>query len=209
MNGSPRCSPGSRVRTQPPCATASSGCSRPACRSTRSGSRRTSSPGVVYAGGTADLSQRTRIDDYAVALDTLAETGLPIHVTELNVVAPDAPELRAAQLEALMRLWWGHPAVEQIVFWGLWNKVNARNYLHHGLWDDDGTLTRQGEAIVSLLNDRWRTRAVVDRRRARHRRAARDARRLRRLVGRERQSRARAVPGRARTGHRDVAAVVR
>ena len=118
-------------------------------------------PGVVYAGGTADLSQRTRIDDYAVALDTLAETGLPIHVTELNVVAPDAPELRAAQLEALMRLWWGHPAVEQIVFWGLWNKVNARNYLHHGLWDDDGSLTRQGEAVVSLLNDRWRTRAVA------------------------------------------------
>ena len=81
-----------RVRTRPPCATASWRCSPPACRSTPSGSRRTSSPGVVYAGGTADLSQRTRIDDYAVALDTLAETGLPIHVTETNVIAPDEPE---------------------------------------------------------------------------------------------------------------------
>jgi hypothetical protein len=118
-------------------------------------------PGVVYAGGTADLSQRTRIDDYAVALDTLAETGLPLHMTETNFIAPDEPEARAAQAEALMRLWWGHPAVEQIVFWGLWNKVSARNYLQQGLWDDAGMLTRHGEAVISLLNDRWRTRAVV------------------------------------------------
>ena len=117
-------------------------------------------PGVVYAGGTADLSARTRIDDYAVALDTLAEVGLPIDITEVNFVAPDDPEKRAAQAEALMRIWWGHPAVEQIVFWGLWNKVNARNYLNHGLWDTDGVLTRHGEAVVSLLNDRWRTRGT-------------------------------------------------
>jgi len=118
-------------------------------------------PGVVYAGGTADLSQRTRMDDYAVALDTLAEAGLPVHITETNFIAPDEPEARAAQAEALMRLWWGHPAVEQIVFWGLWNKVSARNYLQPGLWDDDGVLTRHGEAVVSLLNDRWRTHTAV------------------------------------------------
>jgi endo-1,4-beta-xylanase len=118
-------------------------------------------PGVVYAGGTAELSQRTRIDDYARALDTLAETGLPVHITETNFIAPDEAEARAAQAEALMRLWWGHPAVEQVVFWGLWNKVSARSYLQQGLWDDAGTLTRHGEAVVSLLNDRWRTRAVL------------------------------------------------
>jgi endo-1,4-beta-xylanase len=118
-------------------------------------------PGIVYAGGTADLSQRTRIDDYAVALDTLAEVGLPVHITETNVIAPDDPEARAAQYEALMRLWWGHPSVEQVVFWSLWNKVSARPALQAGLWDDAGALTRHGEAVVSLLNDRWRTRAVV------------------------------------------------
>jgi endo-1,4-beta-xylanase len=60
-------------------------------------------PGIVYAGGTADLSQRTRIDDYAVALEALAEAGLPVHITETNVIAPDGPEARAAQIEALMR----------------------------------------------------------------------------------------------------------
>ena len=118
-------------------------------------------PGAAYSGVPVDLTQRTRIDDYAVALDTLAETGLPIHVTETNVIAPADPEARAAQFEALMRLWWGHPAVEQVVFWGLWNKVAARNEFQHGLWDDAGNLSRHGEAVVSLLNDRWRTRAVV------------------------------------------------
>jgi GH35 family endo-1,4-beta-xylanase len=118
-------------------------------------------PGIVYAGGTADLSQRTRIDDYAAALDTLASVGLPIHITETNFVAPDAPELRAAQAEALMRVWWGHPAVEQVVFWGLWNVALARNHLNHGLWANDGTLSRHGAAVVSLLNDRWRTRSTL------------------------------------------------
>ena len=118
-------------------------------------------PGLAYAGATVDLSQRTRIDDYAAALDTLAETGLPIHLTEINVIAPAEPEARAAQLEALMRLWWGHSAVEQVVFWGLWNTVAARNHFEHGLWDDTGNLSRHGEAVVSLLNDRWRTRATL------------------------------------------------
>jgi GH35 family endo-1,4-beta-xylanase len=118
-------------------------------------------PGVVYAGGTADLSQRTRIDDYQAALDTLAQAGVPVHITEVNFITPDEPEKRAAQAEALMRVWWGHPAVEQVVFWALWNKVAARQQLQSGLWDDAGALTRHGEAVVSLLNDRWRTHATV------------------------------------------------
>ncbi len=118
-------------------------------------------PGAAFAGLPVDLGVRTRIDDYAIALDTLAEAGLPIHITEVNFIAPDAPELRAAQAEALMRLWWGHPAVEQVVLWGLWNTFAGRRQLDVGLWRDDRTLSRHGEAVVSLLNDRWRTRAVV------------------------------------------------
>lgn len=115
-------------------------------------------PALAYAGIPSDLSQRTRLDAYAVALDTLAEAGLPVHVTETNVIAPDAPELRAAQLEGLLRIWWGHPAVEQVVFWGPWNRVAGRDEFDVGFWDDDRALTRHGEAALSLLNERWRTR---------------------------------------------------
>jgi len=105
------------------------------------------------------LDVRTRIDDYAVALEVLSEPGLPLHMTETTFNTPADPELRAAQAEAVMRLWWGTESVEEIVFWSLWNKVAARRQLLHGVFDDtrDGTLTRHGEAIVSLMNDRWRT----------------------------------------------------
>lgn len=121
-------------------------------------------PTVAFGGVPVDLSGRTPIDEYAVALDTLAETGLPVHLTETNFIAPDDPELRAAHAEGLMRLWWGHPAVEQIVFWGLWNAVAGRDEFDVGLWDDDRNLSRHGAAVFSLLNDRWRTevRRVVD-----------------------------------------------
>jgi len=115
-------------------------------------------PGLVNIGIDVDLSQRTRVDSYASALDTLAEAGLPIHITEVTFAAPDQPELRAAQAEAIMRVWWGHPAVEEIIFWNFWNPLGPRSRLNLGLFGDDRNLTRHGEAILSLLNDRWRTR---------------------------------------------------
>ncbi|MEM7437876.1 MAG: endo-1,4-beta-xylanase, partial [Myxococcota bacterium] len=124
-------------------------------------------PVLLFAGGAdlddPDLGEPTRVDDYAEALDTLAEAGLPIHITETTFNVPGEPEARAAHAEAMMRVWWGNEAVEEIVFWSLWNKVAARNQLEHGIYDNtrDGTLTRHGEAILSLLNDRWRTNEVL------------------------------------------------
>lgn len=115
-------------------------------------------PGLVNVGIDEGLDQRTRIDTYATALDALAEVGLPIHITEVTFAAPDEPELRAAQAEAVMRLWWGHPQVEEIIFWNFWNPLGPRSRLNLGVYGDDGNPTRHGEAILSLLNDRWRTR---------------------------------------------------
>ncbi len=115
-------------------------------------------PGLVNVGVDVDLSERTRVDEYATALDTLAEAGLPIHITEVTFAAPDDPEQRAAQAEAVLRVWWGHPAVEEIIFWNFWNPLGPRSHLDLGVFGDDGRPTRHGEAILSLLNDRWRTR---------------------------------------------------
>lgn len=114
-------------------------------------------PGLVNVGIPVDLSQRTPIDDYAAALDTLAEPGLPIHITEVTFAAPDDPEQRAAQAEAIMRVWWGHPLVEEIIIWNFWNPLGPRSHLNLGVYGDDRTPTRHGQAILSLLNDRWRT----------------------------------------------------
>jgi len=118
-------------------------------------------PGIVTIGQPADLSGRISLVDYAAVLDTLAACGLPLHVTEVNVIAPDAPALRAAQMEGLMRLWWGHPAVEAIGFWSLWNRVSGKRSFGPGLWDDDKQLTPHGAAVYALLNDVWRTRATA------------------------------------------------
>lgn len=118
-------------------------------------------PGLVNVGIDEGLDERTRIDDYAAALATLAETGLPIHITEVTFAAPQDPGQRAAQAEAVMRLWWGHPQVEEIIFWNFWNPLGPRSRLDLGLYDDAGNLSRHGEAIFSLLNDRWRTRLTA------------------------------------------------
>ncbi len=116
-------------------------------------------PGLVNVGVDVDLSQRTRVDDYAEALDTLAETGLPIHITEVTFAAPDEPEARAAQAEAIMRVWWGHPLVEEIILWNFWNPLGPRSHLDLGVYGDDRAPSRHGEAILSLINERWRTSA--------------------------------------------------
>jgi len=88
---------------------------------------------------------------------TLAEAGLPIHITEVTFAAPAEPEHRAAQAEAIMRIWWGHPAVEEIILWNFWNPLGPRSHLNLGIFGDDRNPTRHGEALLSLLNDRWRT----------------------------------------------------
>lgn len=114
-------------------------------------------PGQAYIGLPADFSQRTLLDEYQRTLDTLGEAGLPVHITELNVIAPEQPALRAAQQEGIMRLLWGHPAVTQIGFWSLWNQVSGKADYDPGLYDEARQLTPHGAAAFSLLNDRWRT----------------------------------------------------
>ena len=119
-------------------------------------------PTLSFADPTRDISGRTNIAEYAEALDILAEAGLPIHITETNFIAPEEPELRAAQAEALMRLWWGHPSVDMVVFWGPWNKVAGRDEFNVGFWDNDRAITRHGEAVFNLLNEEWRTNLDVE-----------------------------------------------
>ena len=61
-----------------------------------------------------------------------------------------------------MRLWWGHPSVDMVVFWGPWNKVAGRDEFNVGFWDNDRAITRHGEAVFNLLNEEWRTNLDVE-----------------------------------------------
>ena len=115
-------------------------------------------PAAAHLGPGADVSERTPLDLYAAALDTIAEAGVPIHVTEINVFTPADQEVRAAHLSGAMRIWWGHPGVAQFGFWSLWDEVSGKKDYEVGLYDDDKNITPMGRAVMHLLNDRWRTR---------------------------------------------------
>ncbi len=118
-------------------------------------------PAAAHLGPGIDVSMRTPLDEYERALDTIAEAGLPIHITEINVFTPEDQEVRAAHLTGAMQLWWGHPSVAQFGFWSLWNGVSGKDEYEVGLYDDDKQITPMGEAVMHLLNDRWRTRTTA------------------------------------------------
>jgi endo-1,4-beta-xylanase len=90
-------------------------------------------------------------------LDRLhAETGLPIHLTEISAKTPDAAR-RADVLEMLFRLGFSHQAVQAILLWGFgatthWMGPDA------ALMNADGALTPAGDRISRLLRDEWTTR---------------------------------------------------
>ncbi len=50
-------------------------------------------------------------------LDRLAETGLPIHVTELDIDGP-SDEIQLADYQRIFPVFWEHPAVRGITLWG-------------------------------------------------------------------------------------------
>ncbi len=93
---------------------------------------------------------------FLATLDRLhAETGLPIHLTEISAKTPDL-ERRADVLEMLFRLGFSHPAVEAILLWGFGAKTHWLGP-DAALVDADGTLTPAGRRISRLLREEWTT----------------------------------------------------
>jgi endo-1,4-beta-xylanase len=94
---------------------------------------------------------------FLATLDRLhAETGLPIHLTEISAKTPDAAR-RGDVLEMLFRLGFSHHAVQAILLWGFgaqthWMGPDA------ALMNADGTLTAAGSRISHLLREEWTTR---------------------------------------------------
>ncbi len=94
---------------------------------------------------------------FLATLDRLqAETGLPIHLTEVSAKHPDAVR-RADILEMLFRLAFSHEAVQAIMLWGFDAKTHWLGP-DTALMDADGTLTPAGSRISRLLREEWTTR---------------------------------------------------
>ena len=103
------------------------------------------------------LSTPVTPEAFVATLDRLhAETGLPIHLTEVSAKCPDAIR-RADVLEMLFRLGFSHEAVEAILLWGFGAKTHWMGP-DAALTNADGTLTPAGSRISRLMRDEWSTR---------------------------------------------------
>lgn len=72
------------------------------------------------------------INTITARLDQLAENGLPIQISEYDVnIADDQEQLETLQEQVM--LFWEHPAVEGITFWG---------YIQGAMWRENGYLVR-------------------------------------------------------------------
>lgn len=86
--------------------------------------------------------------------DSIAEVGLPVWVTEFDVIEPNEYG-RADQLENFYRVAFSHPAVEGILMWGFWEEAHWRENAH--LVNADWTLNAAGQRYETLM-DEWTTR---------------------------------------------------
>jgi len=102
------------------------------------------------------LSTPLTPEAFFATLDRLhAETGLPIHLTEVSAKFPDASR-RADLLETLFRLGFSHEAVQAIMLWGFGAKTHWMGP-DAALMNADGTLNSAGSRISRLLREEWST----------------------------------------------------
>ncbi|XP_050394200.1 uncharacterized protein LOC126812063 [Patella vulgata] len=88
-------------------------------------------------------------------LDEIAKVGLPIWITELDI--NESNDLRKAEkYEEVMRLYFSHPAVKGVMFWGFWDGRHWRPAaaLANG---HDVTPNAAGKKVRELLKQTWRT----------------------------------------------------
>lgn len=87
-------------------------------------------------------------------LDTMGAFGLPVWVTEFDVVRVDETE-RAGALEMVLRTAYGHPAVDGFMFWGFWAGAHWRGP-DAALVDQDWSVNAAGRRLQALLEE-WTT----------------------------------------------------
>ncbi|KAK7104508.1 hypothetical protein V1264_019211 [Littorina saxatilis] len=89
-------------------------------------------------------------------LDTLAKVDVPIWITELDCPIWDDNK-RADFYEKALRAFYGHPAVEGILFWGFWDHAHWLGG-HAALAKGDNVeLTPAGHRVLDLLENQWMT----------------------------------------------------
>ncbi|TVU22052.1 hypothetical protein EJB05_31728 [Eragrostis curvula] len=109
-------------------------------------------------GGIGLQGHVTRPDGETIstALDKLAMAGLPIWITELDVSNADE-NVRADDLELVLREAYAHPAVEGVMLWGFMQGIMWRSHAH--LVDAKGNYTKAGTMFADLRQE-WMSHAM-------------------------------------------------
>ena len=101
------------------------------------------------------------------ALDVLARFELPVHISEITLLAlaNDGPGMAAQARVAsdLYRLWFSHRAVHAITWWNVpdGGAVAAENDVFSGLITGDMQPKPAYEALHDLIHNQWRTRLTA------------------------------------------------
>jgi len=105
------------------------------------------------------------------ALDTLAQFGLPIRITEFNfpgqrskyytgdrraAMPPEEEQAKAAALERFFTICFAHPSVTGIMMWGFWEGANW--IPQSSMFKRDWTPLPAAKAYEDLVRDKWWTR---------------------------------------------------
>jgi GH35 family endo-1,4-beta-xylanase len=91
----------------------------------------------------------------AANLDRLAALGLPIQITEFDIVTPDEA-LQADWTRDYLTLAFSHPATVGFIMWGFWD---GNHWLGDApIYDRDWNLKPSGRAWIDLVHNQWWTR---------------------------------------------------
>ena len=97
----------------------------------------------------------------ARTLENADRLGLPIHISEITIPAPDeTPWGEAVQAEALKdlyRLWFSWPSVYRITYWNLVNFTSPKESMSSGFYGRDMRRKPVLDTLDGLINTAWKT----------------------------------------------------
>ena len=98
-------------------------------------------------------------EDILRRLDLLAETGLPIEISEFDMRDDaETPQLNATEQERMFRdmleVTFEHPSVDGFIMWGVWDKVHWRG--NAPLFDSDWNIKPEAAPWFDLVHGQWK-----------------------------------------------------
>ncbi|PZV16174.1 MAG: 1,4-beta-xylanase, partial [Pseudanabaena sp.] len=105
----------------------------------------------------AHIRENISVAQMQASIDTLAQFGLPIKITEVSVIA-DNESRKAQVLSDLYRVAFSHPAVKGITLWGLWE--GSAWEPKTALYDRQFNPLPAAIAYRNLVLKQWRTNTI-------------------------------------------------